>query len=165
MHRSETSLSSSSIMRMTLFQKSAQVRLTFVASIPFAKYHFFTDEQIRPRKRFRTDAAPRDKFNLSNDQYYEVAKDGGRHRVRQTFGQLTVEHAYSAQKLQLPFVRFIPGLLWGDQVNINVSTKRDFPSKKLVPSIGPHCNSPSTSSSISRKSGLRRKKRTKLGVN
>ncbi|KAJ3998572.1 TAF1 transcription initiation factor TFIID subunit TAF1 [Lentinula boryana] len=62
-------------------------------------------EQVRPRKRFRTDAAPRDKFNLSNDQYYEVAKDGGRHRVRQTFGQLTVEHAYPAQKLQLPFYK------------------------------------------------------------
>jgi hypothetical protein len=34
-----------------------------------------------------------------------VSKEGGRHRVRQTFGQLVVEHAYSAQKLQLPFVR------------------------------------------------------------
>ncbi|KIK70768.1 hypothetical protein GYMLUDRAFT_32818 [Collybiopsis luxurians FD-317 M1] len=59
---------------------------------------------VRPRKRLRTDPAPRDKFNLSNDQYYEVAKDG-RHRVRQTFGQLTVEHAYPAQKLQLPFYK------------------------------------------------------------
>jgi hypothetical protein len=46
----------------------------------------------------------KDKFNLSNDHFYEVAKDGGRHRVRQTFGQLAVEHAYPAQKLQLPFV-------------------------------------------------------------
>lgn len=33
-----------------------------------------------------------------------MAKDGGKHRVRQTFGQLVVEHAYPAQKLQLPFV-------------------------------------------------------------
>ncbi|KAF9076054.1 atypical/TAF1 protein kinase [Rhodocollybia butyracea] len=60
---------------------------------------------FRHRKRLKNDAAPRDKFNLSNDQYYEVAKDGGRHRVRQTFGQLTVEHAYPAQKLQLPFFK------------------------------------------------------------
>jgi transcription initiation factor TFIID subunit 1 len=36
---------------------------------------------------------------------YEVSKEGGRHRVRQTFGQIAVEHAYPAQKLQLPFVR------------------------------------------------------------
>ncbi|PCH34054.1 atypical/TAF1 protein kinase [Wolfiporia cocos MD-104 SS10] len=62
-------------------------------------------EYARPRKRQRTDAQPKDKFNLSNDQYYEVSKEGGRHRVRQTFGQLVVEHAYPAQKLQLPFYK------------------------------------------------------------
>ncbi|KAJ7675383.1 TAF1 transcription initiation factor TFIID subunit TAF1 [Mycena rosella] len=62
-------------------------------------------ETVRPRKRFRTDAGVRDKFNLSNDHFYEVTKEGGRHRVRQTFGQLSVEHAYPAQKLQLPFYK------------------------------------------------------------
>ncbi|TBU49318.1 hypothetical protein BD309DRAFT_882680 [Dichomitus squalens] len=63
-------------------------------------------EVARPRKRLRTDTQlPKDKFNISNDQYYEVSKDGGRHRVRQTFGQLVVEHAYPAQKLQLPFYK------------------------------------------------------------
>jgi len=62
-------------------------------------------ETVRPRKRLRIDAGhARDKFNLSNDHFYEVSKEGGRHRVRQTFGQLVVEHAYPAQKLQLPFV-------------------------------------------------------------
>ncbi|KAH0838142.1 hypothetical protein J3R83DRAFT_6393 [Lanmaoa asiatica] len=63
-------------------------------------------EIVRPRKRLRVDnAQSRDKFNLSNDHFYEVAKEGGRHRVRQTFGQLVVEHAYPAQKLQLPFYK------------------------------------------------------------
>lgn len=62
-------------------------------------------DTVRPRKRMRTDNQPKDKFNLSNDQFYEVNKDGGRHRVRQTFGQLVVEHAYPAQKLQLPFYK------------------------------------------------------------
>ena len=65
---------------------------------------FVAVEHARPRKRLRMGDAPKDKFNISNDQYYEVAKDGGRHRVRQTFGQLVVQHAYPAQKLQLPFV-------------------------------------------------------------
>jgi len=66
-----------------------------------------TVDTVRPRKRFKTDGSQaRDKFNLSNDNFYEVSKDGGRHRVRQTFGQLVVEHAYPAQKLQLPFVGF-----------------------------------------------------------
>ncbi|RDX51861.1 hypothetical protein OH76DRAFT_1377827 [Lentinus brumalis] len=64
-----------------------------------------TQDVARPRKRIRTDTQPKDKFNISNDQYYEVSKDGGRHRVRQTFGQLVVEHAYPAQKLQLPFYK------------------------------------------------------------
>ncbi|KZT30726.1 TAF1 transcription initiation factor TFIID subunit TAF1 [Neolentinus lepideus HHB14362 ss-1] len=59
----------------------------------------------RPRKRFRSEQVPKDKFNLSNDQYYELSKEGRGHRVRQTFGQLVVEHAYPAQKLQLPFYK------------------------------------------------------------
>ncbi|KAF9244507.1 TAF1 transcription initiation factor TFIID subunit TAF1 [Melanogaster broomeanus] len=65
-----------------------------------------TAETVRPRKRLRADIAQsRDKFNLSNDHMYEVSKEGARHRVRQTFGQLVVEHAYPSQKLQLPFYK------------------------------------------------------------
>ena len=65
---------------------------------------FNSAEHMRPRKRTRAESGvPRDKFNLSNDVFYEVSKEG-RHRVRQTFGQLVVQHAYPSQKLQLPFV-------------------------------------------------------------
>ncbi|KAM0746937.1 hypothetical protein T439DRAFT_350223 [Meredithblackwellia eburnea MCA 4105] len=45
-----------------------------------------------------------DSFNLSNDKEYEVTKDTKK-RIRQTFGQLEVVHAYPAQKLQLPFYK------------------------------------------------------------
>ncbi|KAH8990178.1 TAF1 transcription initiation factor TFIID subunit TAF1 [Lactarius hatsudake] len=65
-------------------------------------------QEVRPRKRLRMgmdSAQVKDKFNLSNDQFYDVSKDGGRHRVRQTFGDLVVEHAYPSQKLQLPFYK------------------------------------------------------------
>lgn len=62
-------------------------------------------DHLRSRKRMRLESGqPRDKFNLSNDHLYEVSKEGAKHRVRQTFGQLVVQHAYPAQKLQLPFV-------------------------------------------------------------
>lgn len=44
----------------------------------------------------------KDKYNLSNDHWYEVSRE--RQRVRQTFGNLVVQHAYPAMKLQLPFV-------------------------------------------------------------
>ena len=73
--------------------------------ISFLKLVHLLAEATRPRKRLRMDGLQvKDKFNLSNDHFYEVSKDGGKHRVRQTFGQLVVEHAYPAQKLQLPFV-------------------------------------------------------------
>ncbi|KAF8734575.1 hypothetical protein RHS02_06922, partial [Rhizoctonia solani] len=58
----------------------------------------------KPKKKTRADVAPgKDKFNLSNDHYYEVSKE--RQRVRQTFGNLVVQHAYPALKLQLPFYK------------------------------------------------------------
>jgi transcription initiation factor TFIID subunit 1 len=44
-----------------------------------------------------------DPFNLSNDRFYEVSKEH-RRRVRQTFGNLEVQHSYPAMKLQLPLV-------------------------------------------------------------
>lgn len=76
--------------------------------LPFVSSSYFNvpvAQEFRPRKRLRLDNAQvKDKFNLSNDQFYDVSKDGSRHRVRQTFGDLVVEHAYPAQKLQLPFV-------------------------------------------------------------
>ena len=51
----------------------------------------------------RTKDLFKDKYNISNDHAYEISRE--RHRVRQTFGQLVVQHAYPALKLQLPFVR------------------------------------------------------------
>ncbi|KIJ29329.1 hypothetical protein M422DRAFT_269283, partial [Sphaerobolus stellatus SS14] len=62
-------------------------------------------ELTRPKKRIRADIGPKDKFNLSNDQQYEVSKESARQRVRQTFQDLHIQHAYPAQKLQLPFYK------------------------------------------------------------
>lgn len=45
-----------------------------------------------------------DPFNLSNDRFYEVSKEH-RRRVRQTFGNLEVQHSYPAMKLQLPLYK------------------------------------------------------------
>lgn len=63
--------------------------------------------------------APRDAnldpFNLSNDKEYEVPKEQRRQIIRQTFGALEVVHAYPAQKLQLPFVRFLASCFYRDQ--------------------------------------------------
>ena len=112
--------------------------------------------------------APKDKFNISNDQYYEVAKDGGRHRVRQTFGQLVVQHAYPAQKLQLPFVRIphrlfvISYLLCHFLKKNNFSTRPVCRNRKLVHSIDPPSNFHPTSSFVSPKYGQRKRRKTRL---
>lgn len=106
----------------------------------------------------------RDKFNLSNDHYYEVAKDGGRHRVRQTFGQLVVEHAYPAQKLQLPFVRLSSGVGLREMLMLH-SIKLGFQSKKLVPSTVLRSNSHPILSSGSVRCAPRRRRRTKREEN
>ncbi|CAD6884023.1 unnamed protein product [Tilletia caries] len=45
-----------------------------------------------------------DPFNLSNDRFYEVSREQ-RQRVRQTLGQLEVQHAWPAIKLQFPFYK------------------------------------------------------------
>ncbi|KAG0348981.1 hypothetical protein BG004_003143 [Podila humilis] len=46
-----------------------------------------------------------DRFNLSNDRFYEAHKEGRFHRVRQTFGQLVVQHALPAVKLMKPWYK------------------------------------------------------------
>ena len=103
-HRFVTLLKSSSTTVMTLFQRSVLLVRIF-RIVHSSTLTVLPAQEVRPRKRLRFDNAQlKDKFNLSNDQFYDVSKDGGRHRVRQTFGDLVVEHAYPAQKLQLPFV-------------------------------------------------------------
>ncbi len=96
-------------------------------------------QEVRPRKRLRMDNAQvKDKFNLSNDQFYDVSKDGGRHRVRQTFGDLVVEHAYPSQKLQLPFVRHRLGYVTQSMLNAVClsSIRHGWGSKRRGLSIG-----------------------------
>lgn len=113
----------------------------------------------------RTDPGQmRDKFNLSNDHFYEVAKEGGRHRVRQTFGQLVVEHAYPAQKLQLPFVSPAPRALVYFP-DISRSTKLDYQNKKLVRSTDLPYNSLQISNYDSVKFAQQRRRRIKLDEN
>ncbi|KAG9067179.1 hypothetical protein KI688_011960 [Linnemannia hyalina] len=46
-----------------------------------------------------------DRFNVSNDRFYEAHKEGRFHRVRQTFGQLVVQHALPSVKLMKPWYK------------------------------------------------------------
>ncbi|KAJ1953468.1 hypothetical protein GGI12_006005, partial [Dipsacomyces acuminosporus] len=46
-----------------------------------------------------------DKFNLSNDHFYEALQEGKVHRVRQTFGQLIIAHSLPSLRLQPPYFK------------------------------------------------------------
>jgi transcription initiation factor TFIID subunit 1 len=65
-----------------------------------------------------------DKFNLSNDRYYEIHKTAKSGLVRQEFGKASVQHSLPALRLSLPFFK----------VNMSKSDLRAFhrPPLKLI---------------------------------
>lgn len=75
-----------------------------------------TDEQEKISSLVRMDApaissramraaAGLDPFNLSNDRFYEQSKEHRMRSIRQTLGQLELQHSWPATKLQLPFYK------------------------------------------------------------
>ncbi|UZJ53338.1 hypothetical protein CBS101457_002658 [Exobasidium rhododendri] len=50
-------------------------------------------------------AAGLDPFNLSNDRFYEISKEHRMRSIRQTLGQLELQHSRPAVRLQLPFYK------------------------------------------------------------
>lgn len=82
-----------------------------------------------------------DPYNISNDHHYE----GTKHRVRQTFGSIVVQHAYPALKLQFPFYKTSlnksecrawhrPALQFPS--NIKLSFEKVRPAKKMKDKVG-----------------------------
>lgn len=45
------------------------------------------------------------RYNISNDEAYELLKENHQHKVRSTLGSMAVEHSMPALKLQFPFYR------------------------------------------------------------
>ncbi|KEQ88302.1 hypothetical protein M438DRAFT_265228 [Aureobasidium pullulans EXF-150] len=45
------------------------------------------------------------RYNISNDEAYELLKENHQHKVRSTLGSMAVEHSLPAMKLQFPFYR------------------------------------------------------------
>lgn len=117
------------------------------------------------RKRARTDQGPsRDIYNLSNDHLYELPKHlGTRHRVRQTFGQLEVEHAYPALKLQLPFVSILATISCSGKFK-SFSTKHDCQNRMRDPSTGHPFNSMPMWNVDFQRCGQPRKRKTNQGA-
>lgn len=45
------------------------------------------------------------RYNISNDEAYDLLKENKQSKVRSTIGQLTIEHSMPALRLQTPYVR------------------------------------------------------------
>ncbi|KXS96203.1 hypothetical protein AC578_2829 [Pseudocercospora eumusae] len=61
-----------------------------------------------PGELKRDSALSRDiakRYNISNDQAYDLLKENHQHKVRSTLGSMAVEHSFPAVKLQYPFYR------------------------------------------------------------
>lgn len=56
------------------------------------------------------------RYNISNDEAYELLKENHQHKVRSTLGSMAVEHSLPATKLQYPFYK----------VNLEDKDKRSF---------------------------------------
>lgn len=48
------------------------------------------------------------RYNISNDEAYDLLKENKQSKVRSTIGQLTIEHSMPALRLQTPYVRIHP---------------------------------------------------------
>ena len=59
----------------------------------------------RPREAFSTNLNL--KYNISNDDAYDLLKENHQSKVRSTLGNMAVEHGMPAVKLQWPFVRSV----------------------------------------------------------
>ena len=47
------------------------------------------------------------RYNVSNDDAYDLLKENHQSKVRSTLGNMAVEHSMPAIKLQWPFVRYL----------------------------------------------------------
>lgn len=61
------------------------------------------------------------RYNISNDQAYDLLKENHQHKVRSTLGSMAIEHSAPATKLQFPFY----------QVSLDNKAKRNFHRPQL----------------------------------
>lgn len=61
------------------------------------------------------------RYNISNDQAYDLLKENHQHKVRSTLGSMAIEHSAPATKLQYPFY----------QVSLDNKAKRNFHRPQL----------------------------------
>ncbi|CAK3889344.1 transcription initiation factor TFIID 111 kDa subunit [Lecanosticta acicola] len=120
----------------------AVAKLAKAVALDLNDTHLLIDEHA-PRQKRKLRRVPGDKrdaalsrdiakrYNISNDQAYELLKENHHNKVRSTIGGMAVEHSYPATKLQYPFYR----------VTLDSKAKRSFHRPQLElkgPSLREH---------------------------
>lgn len=80
------------------------------------------------KRRVNKDLTQR--YNISNDEAYDLLKENHQNKVRSTIGQLNIEHSMPALRLQTPYVSFTVLIFVYIGLLTRPSTKPNCPSKK-----------------------------------
>jgi transcription initiation factor TFIID subunit 1 len=103
----------------------ATAKLARSVALDLNDQNLLVDELLPQRKRKavrdtrRNGAVTRSvarRYNISNDEDYDLLKENHQHKVRSTLGAMAIEHSLPATKLQFPFYR----------VNLDGKAKRAF---------------------------------------
>ena len=95
----------------------AVAKLAKAVALDLNDPHLLIDENA-PRVKTKTKRTPGDvkrdnalnrdlakRYNISNDQAYDLLKENHQHKIRSTLGSMAVEHSFPAVKLQYPFYK------------------------------------------------------------
>ena len=74
------------------------------------------------------------RYNISNDEAYDMLKENHQQKIRGTLGHQAIEHSLPALRLQWPFVCITCKPL-REAANVRCSTKQSLKSRKLARSI------------------------------
>ena len=70
------------------------------------------------------------RYNISNDDAYDLLKENHQSKIRSTLGNLSVEHSMPAIRLQFPYVSVPHSFILVDLSLMVISTKPNSKSKK-----------------------------------
>lgn len=72
-----------------------------------------TNKGLRDPKQFGRDGVSQglsQRFNISNDEAYDLLKENHQQKIRGTLGHQAIEHSLPALRLQWPFVRLLSSI-------------------------------------------------------
>lgn len=92
---------------------SISAKVTLDLNDPFLLVDIRQPNEIRRTRRIggefkrRVNKDLTQRYNISNDEAYDLLKENHQNKVRSTIGQLNIEHSMPALRLQTPYVSIL----------------------------------------------------------